>query len=520
MPYRIVVMLVILVLVTPTTHANSLLPFSDKSKFTSVMSSLNTLGGKLCWVGDSIVEQGKLDHGNGIGFTTYIEEKFPEITYVNEGIGGNTTLDVLERIESLKLLSCDLYVVAIGINDARYNNLSGATTVDQYITNIEQITAELQSTGARVVVISIFPSFWQDQFSSLGRAATDERIIAWNDALHQFCIDRNLLFLDAHKNIVNYVDFRNVAELIPDGVHPAVLGRSYGKKLYADSVLYDDISGEEYATNVLPEGNFFFKLEIKNNDPSSLYGTSGYCGISSIASSNTLFVDSLAYSANAPYSSIDRLFNEYDPSYLSFYNKANDFPINIVFSSNEFPADIYLRTPQGAGHRGVRSFKLYASTVPSSMNKLNHSSWTIINSEDSDVGILVNALPRKREGVFYKLRINSAHNGHSTVKLKGILGGKAIKIWEQNIPTQSIRFYDQLFTHGLTDNNALEGLVPSMVLAWESEEEVDHLILKSVDDSLGDWELSKSISNEALGNPQHLSWSVISSGIGDTQINL
>lgn len=156
----------------------------DKSAFKSLMNDLNTEKRKVVWVGDSIVEQGNGVTGNGIGFTTYLEQYWPRCTYVNAGIGGNTTLNVIARLPALVAEAADLYVVAIGVNDVRYFDSRGAQTPAAWITNISTIHSTLAAGGATVVFVSIWPTYWKDGFRTSSKKDTDERTAYWLSLIH------------------------------------------------------------------------------------------------------------------------------------------------------------------------------------------------------------------------------------------------------------------------------------------------------------------------------------------------
>ncbi|NIJ55009.1 SGNH/GDSL hydrolase family protein [Dyadobacter arcticus] len=78
---------------------------------------------KISWVaiGDSItyLNDHKDETGNRVtkGFLTLISEKFPNVEYVNQGHNGWTSLNIAEKIESINLVSADVYTVFLGTND-------------------------------------------------------------------------------------------------------------------------------------------------------------------------------------------------------------------------------------------------------------------------------------------------------------------------------------------------------------------------------------------------------------------
>jgi lysophospholipase L1-like esterase len=78
---------------------------------------------KLTWVaiGDSITYLN--DHQNETGsrvtkgYLTLITEKFPQVTYINQGHNGWTSVNIADKIESLGLVKADVYTVFLGTND-------------------------------------------------------------------------------------------------------------------------------------------------------------------------------------------------------------------------------------------------------------------------------------------------------------------------------------------------------------------------------------------------------------------
>ncbi|GGH22111.1 hypothetical protein GCM10007423_03720 [Dyadobacter endophyticus] len=78
---------------------------------------------KIIWVaiGDSItyLNDHQNETGNRVtkGYLTLISEKFPQITYINQGHNGWTSVNIADKIESLGLVQADVYTVFLGTND-------------------------------------------------------------------------------------------------------------------------------------------------------------------------------------------------------------------------------------------------------------------------------------------------------------------------------------------------------------------------------------------------------------------
>ena len=108
---------------------------------------------------------------------------FPELNAVNLGIGGNTTGDVLARLESVVTVGPDEIVLLIGTND-----LSLRHSVESLVRNIQSMLVDLRRDlpGSRMLVQSIMPR---------GREFAD-RIREANIHLRQFSATIHAQFLD------------------------------------------------------------------------------------------------------------------------------------------------------------------------------------------------------------------------------------------------------------------------------------------------------------------------------------
>lgn len=96
----------------------------------------------IAFVGDSITEGGRWD------------EWFPERSTHNLGIGGNTTDDLVARLDSVIELRPEAVALLVGTND-----LGTRKSVEHLVRNIEFVLVSLRRglPGARMLVQSIMP---------------------------------------------------------------------------------------------------------------------------------------------------------------------------------------------------------------------------------------------------------------------------------------------------------------------------------------------------------------------------
>lgn len=480
---------------------------SDKNNFAEKLRFFSSNGGKIVWVGDSITEQGKTGTGNSIGYTTYLEQLYHG-TYVNEGIGGNTTLDIIERLTSIKANDGDLYVVAIGVNDIRYNDSRGATTVAEYITNITAIYNSL-SESADVAFIGVWPTYWQDQFAALLRAETDRRMTQYNNALRDFCRDNSLAFSNPNPAIRTVVDFANVSTLIPDGVHPDYTG-IIGKKLYADSVLIDNPRREDYSDNVYAVGKLFFKFVFGDNEQSD-----GLLGLKNITANGTFFQEAFGDTANLGFPFDTDLYGSYKPPFIGYFNKANDYPLITTVGVDSWPDSVVLSSIISAsvGNRGAKRFETWFSTNPESVTDINHPSWVLYEKSESEYGVAVNVLPKGKTRFYYQLRLTS---GGNTVDLKRIATRYPIRVATQNVTGTSEQRFDLIFGAGAgVVGDALQLAVPAGVVMWEADGEENEFTLDSFSATLADFSIYQSTDPDALSSVVHESWVELIAASGD-----
>lgn len=333
----------------------------NRSKFYEKLYTLNKTNGKVVWEGDSITEADDYDEK--------ISPLFPNITHVHGGIGGQTSLDIINRIDTIKANNANLYVIAIGINDARYNDSRGATSKSAYITNMTTIIDSLKLVGD-VVIVGIWPHFYPDQYASLGIIGTDKRMDDWNDGLDRLCKQKGIIFINPAPEIRKVITLDAVPTLISDGVHPTT---DDCKQLYADAVLFGNVNRQDYySESVRATGKYLYKLVIYNSNDAS------YVQLRDLVP-NPLPVSGEYYglTANTGYiANLPQLFNTNADTFAGYANKAGDFPLVITWASNS-PLTSLSHVGKTAP-RGIKDFILYESTNQESLANPDHSSWKVL----------------------------------------------------------------------------------------------------------------------------------------------
>ena len=164
---------------------------------------------RIVFMGNSITEFWKNIH----------PEFFDGKTYVNRGIGGQTTSQMLLRFRADVInLHPKVVVFLGGTNDIAGN--TGNVTLDIIEDNIFSMIELARSNDIRVVLCSVLPVF--DYPWSPGKEPA-EKIIELNKALRFYAETNDITFVDFHTPMK---DSRNGLriELGEDGVHPNVSG--------------------------------------------------------------------------------------------------------------------------------------------------------------------------------------------------------------------------------------------------------------------------------------------------------
>ena len=338
------------------------------SKLYRKLQAINFAGGKVTSVGDSLTE--------GTSYDEMIMEHFPNIHLIDKGVGGYTTLSVIEKLDDIVATSPNLFLLAIGVNDNRYNDSRGARTEAEYISNMEIILDSMRKI-ADVVVVGIWRTQHSDQYAALGIDGTRRRADRWNESLKRLCGSKEVLFINPNPDIDNVINLESEErfcikneEGYPDGVHT----NDIGNKMRADAVLFGNVDPRKYDEKLFEtSGKYSYMLEILETNESS-----GYVMINNIhATPSPIAGEYFTNSSNVKYRDLKTMFNG-GGNYLGVANRAYDFPLFITWTS-EYPLTSLVYSPKTLD-RAIVGYNLYVSTNKRAVVNPYHESWRLLKN--------------------------------------------------------------------------------------------------------------------------------------------
>jgi lysophospholipase L1-like esterase len=162
---------------------------------------------RVLFMGDSITEGWK------------IEESFPGKPYVNRGISGQTTPQMLVRFrQDVIALKPSAVVILAGINDIAGN--TGPETLEQIEDNLASMADLAVANHIRVVLCSVTPAF---DFSWSPGKMPAPKVAALNGWIKGYAAEKGYVYVDYYSAMK---DDRGglPATLSKDGVHPLPAG--------------------------------------------------------------------------------------------------------------------------------------------------------------------------------------------------------------------------------------------------------------------------------------------------------
>ena len=162
---------------------------------------------RVIFMGDSITQGWKLD------------ESFPGKPYINRGIGGQTSPQMLVRFRQDVIdLKPRAVVILAGINDIAGN--TGPMTLEQTEGNIASMAELAHANGIRVVLCSVLPAF---DFTWAPGLTPAPKVVELNAWIQNYATEKGFVYVDYYSAMK---DERGglPPTLSTDGVHPLPTG--------------------------------------------------------------------------------------------------------------------------------------------------------------------------------------------------------------------------------------------------------------------------------------------------------
>jgi len=177
-------------------------------RFQKENAMINTTD-RVVFMGNSITE----------GWSNIHPEFFEGKPYVNRGIGGQTTPQMLIRFrQDVVSLHPKLVVILAGINDIAGN--TGPSTLEMIMDNIKSMAEIARANNIKVVLSSVLPAY---DFPWSPGLDPGPKVMRLNAMIKEFCEAQNFVYLDYFSAMV---DDRNGMDkkYHEDEVHPNILG--------------------------------------------------------------------------------------------------------------------------------------------------------------------------------------------------------------------------------------------------------------------------------------------------------
>jgi lysophospholipase L1-like esterase len=178
---------------------------------------------RVVFFGDSITEIWKLD------------ESFPGRPYVNRGLSGQTTPQMLVRFrQDVVALQPKVVVILAGTNDIAGN--TGSMRTEDIEANYASMAEIALANHIRVVFSSVLPVHnYTPQSLNFFAGRSPERILQLNRWLKSYCAAKGEVYLDYFSKMVDDKGLlrRDLAE---DGLHPNAAGYKVMAPLAAEAV--------------------------------------------------------------------------------------------------------------------------------------------------------------------------------------------------------------------------------------------------------------------------------------------
>jgi len=162
-------------------------------------------------------------YGDSITDIWKLEDNFPGKPYVNRGIGGQTTPQMLVRFrQDVINLQPKAVIILAGTNDIAGN--TGPMRNEDIEGNLSSMVELARAHNIRVVLCSIMPVHnYTEKAKDFFAQRPQSRILALNEWIKDYAAKNNLAYIDYFSAMVDDKGMMK-KELADDGLHPNAVG--------------------------------------------------------------------------------------------------------------------------------------------------------------------------------------------------------------------------------------------------------------------------------------------------------
>ena len=188
--------------------------FGELARYRAANATVSPPAGgenRVVFFGDSITDNWRLD------------DSFPGKPYINRGIGGQTTSQMLVRFrQDVIELQPKVVVVLAGTNDIAGN--SGPISNKDIEANYSDLAELAKAHNIRLIFSSVLPVHnYTPQAQDFFAQRPMDRILALNSWLKAYCVENKLIYLDYFSAVVDDKGLLR-RDLADDGLHPNKAG--------------------------------------------------------------------------------------------------------------------------------------------------------------------------------------------------------------------------------------------------------------------------------------------------------
>lgn len=212
---------------TQKTYSQNWNEFANTSRYDKANLELKLhtkVENRVVFMGNSITE----------GWVIIRPEFFKNRDYINRGIGGQTTPQMLLRFRQDVIdLNPKVVVILAGTNDIAGN--TGYTSLETIINNIKSMAEIANANSIKVIISSILPAIEYPWKPGLNPAP---KIITINKALKTYAKENNFIYLDYYSAMVDDKGGLKVPDFTTadDLVHPNKAGYLIMEKLVEKAI--------------------------------------------------------------------------------------------------------------------------------------------------------------------------------------------------------------------------------------------------------------------------------------------